>query len=294
MEKPLAITGHTRLAAVLASPISHSLSPLIHNTAFKLLDIDAVYLAFDVTPDKLEEAFTAVKLFNLLGCNLSMPNKLKGFELVDEHSIEAKLIGSINTVVQKNGYLTGYNTDGIGFINNLKAEGVEVASKKLIVFGAGGAGLAIIVQAALEGAKELVVVTRDSDKTQSLVSKLQEIQDITNCHLKRLSLEDSTGLFTAISDSDILINTTSVGMEGNSVQELLPSYDALHKHTIVVDIIYQPLETPLLLAAKNKGCQTINGIGMLVYQAAAAFNLWTEKEMPINQVKEALECQGKC
>lgn len=294
MGNPLMITGHTRLAAVLASPISHSLSPLIHNTAFELLGIDAVYLAFDITADQLEEAFAAVKLFNLLGCNLSMPNKLRGFELVDEHSLEAKLIGSINTVVQKNGCLTGYNTDGIGFINNLKAEGVEVARKKIIVFGAGGAGLAIIVQAALEGAEELIVVTRDSNKIKSLVNKLREIQESTACTLKRISLADSEKVFEAMSDSDILINTTSVGMEGNNVKEFLPNYDALHDRTIVVDIVYQPLETPLLSAARNKGCRTINGVGMLIHQAAVAFNLWTGKEMPINKVKEVLEFQGKC
>lgn len=279
------ITGSTQLAAVMATPIKHSISPLIHNTAFKSLGIDAVYLAFEVGPEELANAFLSIRSFDMLGVNLSMPNKQRAFELVDERSPVAELLGSVNTVVNRQGRLIGHSTDGEGFVASLAEAGVTVLAKHLAVLGSGGAALAIIAQTALDGAKEISVFARNlSDKTD-VTEKLAKISEMTNCQIRFLPLED---LAKILAETDILVNATSVGMRPNEAGNLVQDGRWLKSTLVVADIVYEPLETQLLKLARKQGCHTINGLGMLVHQAAAAFELWTGQKMPLAVVKKAI------
>ena len=280
--------GKTRWAAVVASPIEHSLSPLIHNTAFQSLGINATYLAFDVSEEELEDAFSGLKAFKGLGFNLSMPNKQEALKYVDCVSEEARLIGAVNTVVNSEGSLTGYNTDGIGFIKSLESEQVFVTDKKVTVLGSGGAGLSIIVALTLSDVKKITVFKRPNDNFEEVSDKLQYIAQQTGCEIELLAFGCETLLTDTIATSDILVNTTNVGMGEGSTDTLVKETSCLTPSSVVVDIIYNPKETQLLEDAKSKGCQTINGLGMLIYQAAEAFKLWTGQDMPVEDVKKAI------
>lgn len=283
------ITGHTRLAAVLATPIKHSISPLIHNTAFKELGIDAVYLAFEVGPEGLADAFKTIKSFDMLGVNLSMPNKQKGYQLVDEVSEAARLLESINTVVNQDGKLIGHNTDGSGFMKSLADEGFEIANKKMTILGSGGAALAIIAQASLDGVAEIAVFKRAGRNYQETADKLATIAEKTSCQINLFPLEDQLLLKRQVVDSDLLVNATNIGMSPEVDKSLIEEGTWLHPPLFVADIIYQPRETKLLTLAKEQGCQTVNGLGMLLHQGATAFELWTGKSMPIEAVRSVLK-----
>ena len=280
--------GKTRWAAVIASPIGHSLSPLIHNTAFKALGINATYLAFDVSERELNDAFLGLKVFKGLGFNLSMPNKQRALEYVDKISEEAQLIGAINTVVNNDGELIGHNTDGRGFIKSLASEDVSVTGRRVTVLGCGGAGLSIIVALALSSVKKITVFKRLNDSFQTVSDKLQVIAQQTGCEIEILPFGLDERVTTAISMSDILVNTTDVGMGKNASESLVKEASCLTPSLVVADIIYNPKETRLLADARENGCQTINGLGMLIYQAAEAFKLWTGQDMPVEDVKKAI------
>ena len=283
------ISGHTRLAAVFATPIKHSISPLIHNTAFKALGIDAVYLAFEVGPADLPAAFETIKTFEMLGVNLSMPNKQVGYQLVDEASEVSHLLETINTVVHQDGRLIGHNTDGIGFIRSLADEGVDIRHKKMTILGSGGAALAIIAQASLDGIKEIVVFKRAGPSYQPTAAKLAVIAEKTNCQITLLPLEDQPELTRQLATSDLLVNATNIGMSPDIDVSLIEDGSWLRPELVVADIIYQPRETKLLKIAKKQGCQTVNGLGMLLHQGAVAFELWTGKSMPVEKVRSVLK-----
>ena len=285
------ISGHTRLAAVLATPIKHSISPLIHNTGFQALNIDAVYLAFEVGADGLASAFETIRQFDMLGVNLSMPNKQPGFHLVDEVSPAAQLLGSINTVVNHGGRLCGHNTDGAGFMASLKEEGVAVVGKKMTMLGIGGAALAIIAQAALDGVSEISIFARQLSEKVDEQRAIQGITAQTSCRIQLFSLENEADLVQELSTSDILVNSTNVGMAPNCQGNLIAQASWLKPELVVADIIYEPKETALLKMARQQGCQTINGLGMLIHQGAIAFELWTGQVLPLAAVNEAVKKQ---
>lgn len=283
------ITGKTKLAAVLATPIKHSISPLIHNTAFSELEIDAVYLAFDVGTSELAEALETVKTLGLMGVNLSMPNKQLGYQLVDEASEVAQLVESINTIVNQDGKLIGYNTDGYGFMQSLRDEAIESIGKKFTILGGGGAAMSIIAQAAIDGAGEITVFNRSSSNFAQIALKLSQIADQTGCQIKLLPIEDESLLAREINSSDILVNATSVGMSPNEQESIITDGSWLKSELAVADIVYQPRETKLLALAKAQGCQTVNGLGMLLHQGAQAFELWTGQPMPVEVVRSAIK-----
>lgn len=282
------ISGYTRLAGVIAQPIKHSLSPKIHNSAYQLLNYDAVYLAFEVNEKDFSKTMESVKTLDMLGVNISMPYKKLAFEACDELSEEAKLIGVVNTIVQKNGTLSGFNTDGIGFIASLEEQGVSIKGKTLTMLGAGGAARAIICQAALDGITKINVFKRKNASYHQIEEELKEIQNQTGVLIELFDYNDELLMNDILSKSDIIVNGTKIGM-GEDTNIPIPDMSVIGKQQVVVDLIYHPLETQFLKEAKKNKALTINGLGMLLYQAAFAFKLMTEQEMPTKKIAAILE-----
>lgn len=282
------ITGHTKLTALLGSPVAHSISPAMHNEAFRLLGLDYVYLCFDVGEEGLPAAVQGLKTCGIRGFNLTMPNKNKAVELMDELSPAASLIGAINTVVNDNGRLIGYNTDGMGYMRAVQDAGYDLIGKTLTIMGAGGAATAICAQAALDGVKDIHIFARKTsrfwDRTRRLVDN---INHNLPCNVYLHENQDQQALKNAISKSYLLLNATSLGMAPNTENAIITDTSIYHKDLIVSDVIYNPRETRFLQEAKLAGCHTFNGMYMLLYQGAEAFRLWTGQDMPVEQIKAA-------
>ena len=278
------IDGYTRLAAVVANPIKHSISPFIHNQAFEATHTNGVYVAWEVEATDLAETVANVRRYQMYGINLSMPYKEQVISYLDQLSEEARLIGAVNTVVNREGTLIGYNTDGKGFFKSLPS--FKISGKRMVLLGSGGAAKAILAQAILDGVSQVSVFVRSAsiEKTRPYLEKLQ---NETGFKVVLFALEDVSELQARIIDSVLLVNATSVGMDGVSLP--IPSSVVLPEKLLVADVIYQPFETPFLNWARNQGNQSINGLGMLLYQAAEAFQLWTGKEMPTDQIWESLK-----
>ena len=278
------IDGYTRLAAVVANPIKHSISPFIHNSAFEATNTNGVYLAWEVDATELAETVANIRRYQMYGINLSMPYKEQVIPYLDQLSEEACLIGAVNTVVNREGTLIGYNTDGKGFFKSLPS--FKISKKRLVLLGAGGAAKAILAQAILDGVSQISVFVRSSSmgKTRPY---LEKIQNTTGFRVDLFALEDVQDLQDSITKADLLVNATSVGMDESS--HPIPTSIVLPEMLLVADVIYQPFETPFLKWARNQGNQSINGLGMLLYQAAEAFELWTGKEMPTDQIWELLK-----
>ena len=278
------IDGYTRLAAVVANPIKHSISPFIHNSAFQATETNGVYLAWEVKATDLSETVANIRRYRMFGINLSMPYKEQVIPYLDQLSEEARLIGAVNTVVNQEGTLIGYNTDGKGFFKSLPS--FKISGKRMVLLGAGGAAKAILAQAILDGVSQISVFVRSSsmEKTKPYLEKLE---NATGFRVYLCALEDVSELQVRITDSDLLVNATSVGMDG--VSQPIPTSIVLPEKLLVADVIYQPFETPFLKWARKQGNQSINGLAMLLYQAAEAFQLWTGKEMPTDHIWDLLK-----
>lgn len=283
------ITGHTQLYALIGSPVGHSGSPAMYNYSFEKLGIDAAYLAFDVPLEKTEDAVRAFRTLHVGGFNVTMPNKTAVAQLADRLSPAAELVGACNTVViEEDGTMTGHITDGTGFVRNLKEHGIEVEGQKIVLIGTGGAATAIAVQAALDGVKEIAIFNRKDEfyvNGEKTVDKIRKaVPDIENVYID--DLDDTEGLGAAIARSNILINGTRAGM--SPLEDILPvPAEFLHKDLAVADVVYNPKETLLLKKAKEAGCRAaVGGIGMLLWQGAAAFELFTGQKMPAQEVME--------
>ncbi|MRZ99870.1 shikimate dehydrogenase [Lactonifactor sp. BIOML-A3] len=281
------ITGHTRLTALLGSPVTHSISPLMHNESFRLLGLDYVYLCFDVKEDTLEEAVRGLRQTGIRGFNLTMPNKNKIVQLADRLSLSVQLIGAANTIVNDNGILTAYNTDGYGFMQSVKDAGHEITGKTMTLMGIGGAAAAICAQAALDGVKKIHIFARPTsrfwNRTEEMIKKIHQK---TACTVILHENGDLPALKKALEESALLVNATSVGMAPHTGNSIIEDASLLTPHLAVGDIIYNPRETKLLSMARERGCPTFNGMYMLLYQGAEAFKLWTGREMPVDVIKE--------
>ena len=280
------ITGHTVLTGLLGRPVSHSISPMMHNEAFRQLNLDYAYLAFDVGTDELKTAVEGMRIFGARGFNLTMPDKNLVVEYLDHLSPAAKLIGAVNTVVNDNGVLTGYTTDGTGYMRSALDAGYDLTGKNMTLLGGGGAATAICVQAAIDGMKEISVFNIKDAFFDRLQTLTDNINRETGCKVSLYDLADTASLKTAIGNSHILTNATSVGMSPNTDQCIITDTSLFRPDLIVSDVIYNPRETKLLKTAKEHGCPTFNGMYMLLYQGAEAFRLWTGKDMPIDHIKE--------
>lgn len=283
------ITGHTELIGLMAYPIRHSSSPAMHNEAFATLGLDYAYLAFEVDNDSLEDAVKGLRALKMVGSNVSMPNKTVVGQYLDKLDPAAEMAGAVNTIVNRDGVLTGYITDGIGYMQSLKDNNIDVIGKKMTVTGAGGAAKAIEIQAALDGVKEISIFNR-KDKFWSAAEKTVEtIRKNTDCIVNLYDLDDKEKLREELADSYLFAQATGVGMKPLEGQCVIPDKSFLHPELIVTDTIYSPRETALLKMAKEVGCKTMNGLGMMLFQGDAAFYLWTGQHMPIEHMKEVLD-----
>lgn len=280
------ISGHTTLTGLLGSPVSHSISPAMHNEAFRQLGIDCVYLAFDVNAENMPSAVEAFRTLNVRGFNVTMPGKNIMASLCDKLSPVAQFTGSVNTVVNENGHFIGYNTDGIGYMRSVKESGYDIIGKKMTILGAGATASSIIAQAAIDGVSEISIFSRKSASFERMKKLVDELNHSTSCKLMLYDIVEKDLLKRELSQSALLTNATSVGMAPNTEVSLIDDADLFHPSLIVSDVIYNPRETKLLTMAKDAGCKTFNGLYMLLYQGAAAFELWTGQEMPVDIIKK--------
>jgi len=284
------ISGKTRVCAILGDPIEHSLSPVMHNAAFKELGLNLVYVAFTVTPKELKTAISSARSLGLRGLNVTMPHKNVVMNYLDEVDATAKSIGAVNTILNNQGKLIGYNTDGNGAMIALQENGVYPEKRKLLLLGVGGAAKAIAYQAA-QNVDELVILNRTPAKAKELAELLKK----TFCKKVKGGTLSSAVLEEELETTDILVNATSVGMHPDVNRSPVPS-NFLKRDLCVMDIIYNPLETRLVIDAKAAGAKVVSGVEMLIYQGAIAFQIWTNYPAPVDVMRKAalneLEKQG--
>ncbi|MBV7392178.1 shikimate dehydrogenase [Enterococcus alishanensis] len=285
------LSGHTLLISLIATPIRHSMSPTMHNEAFSKLGLDYAYLAFEVGNQELADAVQGIRAMGIRGSNVSMPNKQEIIQYLDEISPEAELIGAVNTVtnLEGKGHLVGYNTDGIGAMAALKDEGVEVKDAVITLTGAGGAGTAVAVQAAFDGAKEIRIFNIADQAFENAKLTAQKITEKTNAKATVTDLADQAAFKQSIAESSIYIDATGAGMKPLEDVSLINDPEVIRPDLVIFDVVYAPRETKLLRFAKEHGAKkAINGLGMMLYQGAAAFKLFTGEEMPVAYIKDLL------
>ena len=272
------VTGKTRVCAVIGDPIEHSLSPCIHNAAFKHLGLDYIYVAFRVRRGMLRGAIEGMRSLGIHGLNVTMPHKIDVIQYLDRLDEYASMVRSVNTILNRDG-LIGYNTDGVGALRSLRIHIKDLGDAKVIILGAGGASRSISFSIAQE-AGELVILNRTVWKAKELAERISKA---TGKNVKWGGIDK---IEDEIEDANIIINATSVGMHPRSSESPV-SVDLLRKDLIVFDLVYNPLETKLLKEAKYVGAKTIDGLTMLVNQGAASFEIWTGEKAPFNIMMEA-------
>ena len=281
------IKGTTGLMMLIGSPVGHSGSPDMYNFSFRYHNLDYAYLAFDIKENQVKEALDAMRLFKMRGANVTMPCKNEAARLVDELSPAARIIGAVNTIVNEDGRLVGHITDGTGFVRNLHEHGVEVKGKKMVILGAGGAATAIQVQCALDGAASISIFNPDDpflERAKGTAEKLKK--EVPDCKVEVFCLDDQEKLREEIAKADILVNGTLAGMKPHEETTLITDLTMLRPEPVVADVVYNPEETRLLREAKSVGCKTVGGKGMLLWQGAAAYKLYTGLEMPTKEYQE--------
>ena len=285
------IDGHTRLAAVLATPIKHSISPFIHNYAFDKMGVNGVYVAWDVPKEEVAASLENIKRYDMFGLNVSMPYKQTVIPYMDELTDAAQLIGAVNTIINREGKLVGHNTDGIGFFRSLATfADFDVKDKVMTILGGGGAATAIISQAALNGASQINIFNQ-TEFLEATKEKVAELSEKTGVSIDVYPIEDLSLIQEKVLKSQLFVNATSVGMDGKSM--IIGEDFYFPTNLMVADVIYQPFETPFLRLARSKGLMAINGLGMLLFQAAEAFEIWTGQPMPTDEIWQALEKKYK-
>lgn len=281
------ISGTTALYSLIGTPVGHSGSPAMYNYSFQKLGVDSAYLAFDISLEKVPDAIAAMKTLNIKGSNVTMPCKSEVVKYMDELSPAARIVGAVNTIVNNNGKLTGNITDGVGFVRSLKENGVDVKGKNITIIGAGGAATAIQVQCALDGAKGISIFNIKDDfykRAEETIEKLK--QEVPQCIVELYDLEDRQKLREKIASSNILVNATKVGMHPHEDESPIKDNVVYRKDLVVSDTVYNPKQTKFLKDAEAAGCKTVDGTGMLLWQGAEAFKLYTGLEMPAKEVEE--------
>ncbi len=282
------ITGTTGLMALIGSPVAHSGSPAMYNYSFAKLGLDYVYVALDVKEDSVADAIAAMRLFNMRGGNVTMPDKTEAAKYMDELTPAAKIIGAINTILNEDGHLTGHITDGEGFVNNLKSYGVDVKGKKITVCGGGGAATAIQVQCALDGARELSIFNKKDAFFERTLQTAEKIKNaVPGVVVNVFDIDDTAKMTSEANDSDIFVNATVVGMKPDLADlSVVKDLAAFRPGLVVCDAVYNPEITKMLKDAESCGCTIIGGKGMLLWQGVAAFKFFTGQDMPVDEVKE--------
>lgn len=281
------ISGHTGLMALIGSPVGHSGSPAMYNYSFQRLGLDYAYVALDIKENEVKDAIAAMRLFNMKGGNVTMPDKTEAAKYMDALSPAAQIIGAINTIVNEDGRLTGHITDGEGFVNNLKDHGIGIKGKKITVAGGGGAATAIQVQCALDGVSEITIFNKKDAffaRTEATAEKIRAA--VPGIVVNVYDIDDIAKMTEEIRNSDIFVNATIVGMKPLDDQSVVKDLSAFRPGLVVCDAVYNPEETKLLREAKEAGCTCVGGKGMLLWQGVSAFRLFTGRDMPVEEVKE--------
>ncbi|NIM02913.1 shikimate dehydrogenase [bacterium] len=276
-------SGSTKIVRLIGYPVEHSKSPLMHNAAFQSLGLDFVYNLFSVKPSDLKEAITGLRAPNVAGANVTIPYKEEVMKYLDEISPEAEFIGAVNTIHNRQGRLGGYNTDGQGFITSLLTEGrIKLEGQKALLLGAGGAGKAVAVKLTERGVERLAITDKIAAKGEDLVGRLRE--NIPDCPVYAVAMS-SKEFAETVFESTLLVNATPVGMKEGDPCVIDPEY--LHKDLFIYDVIYNR-ETPLVAEAKKRGLKALGGIGMLIYQGAASFEIWTGQRAPVEVMRKKI------
>ena len=281
-QKP--ISGHTGLYCLIGSPVEHSVSPAMHNAAFELPGLDNRYVAFDVPLETLDTAVAGMKALGIKGWNVTMPDKSRMAELCDELSTASRICGACNTVRNDGGKLYGTTTDGCGWVESARADGVEPTGAHVVQLGSGGAGTSILIQTAIDGAKSIDLFIRPR-LWEQMTEMTAKINQETRCVVTLHHLEDQADLKASIAKADILLNTTPVGM-AKTPGSIVTDKSWFHSGLAVMDVIYEPRETELMRLGREAGCFAANGMYMLLYQGAAAFKIWTGVDMPVEEIKK--------
>ncbi len=290
------VTGHTELVGLMAYPIRHTQSPTTHNLAYDKNGDDVIQLAFEVDNDSLEAAVNGIRALKMLGSNISMPNKTVVHKYLEEVDEAAALCGAINTVVntrdengQVTGKLKGYNTDGMGYWQGIKEEGIDFKGMKMVLIGTGGAATAIAVRGALDGIAELHIFNIKDDFYARGEEIVQKINEKTNCKATLHDLADLETLKEKMQEADIFCDATGVGMHPLEDLSNIPDPSFFHPELIVTDTVYAPRETVMMKQAKEAGCTKVyNGMSMMLFQALIAIELYTGKSTDVAYMKEKL------
>lgn len=269
------VSGNTRIAGVIGQPVRHSLSPAIHNAAYDACGLDWVYVAMEVASGTVPEALAGMRALGIAGLSVTMPHKEAVFEAVDELTPAARAMRAVNCVHLDGGRLVGYNTDGDGFVDSLRADaGVDPSGMRVTVLGAGGAARSVIEALARSGAAEVAVVNRTPDRAADAAALAGAVGIV--------------GTSSSVATADLVVNATSVGMGSD---DLPVDSSLLRAGQIVADLVYHPIDTALLRAARSAGARSVGGLGMLVHQAARQFTLWTGMTAPVAAMRAAAEAE---
>jgi shikimate dehydrogenase len=280
---PLNINGQTKLVGLLGYPVKHSLSPTMHNGAFAALNLNWCYVPLPVPPERLGEAVAGLRALSFVGANVTVPHKQAVMSYLDHVAPEAQAIGAVNTIVVREGRGIGHNTDWQGFLTALNEGGFDPQGKWAVVLGAGGAARAVVYALAQAGA-QVTVLNRTPARAQVLVQDFTPLFPSTS--LFALPLTSQT-LGEQVAKAHLLVNTTLVGMWPEADKSIWPEDLAFPGRLTVFDLVYNPRQTKLLRQAQKSGAKAIGGLGMLVHQGAAAFELWTGEKAPVETMYEA-------
>lgn len=281
--RDIAVTGKTRVCGVIGDPIEHTMSPVMQNAAFRETELDYIYTAFRVPAQGLKAAIDGMRALNIRGLNVTIPHKVAVIPMLDRLDPLAERIGAVNTILNEEGTLTGYNTDAIGFRRAMVDKGTDPAGKNVLVIGAGGAARAIAFALAEDRASITILNRQEElDWAEAIATRISDSYEVPvfAAVLNRQNLEQFVPL------SDIIVNATSLGMTPNARATPVPA-DLLCSGQLVFDIVYNPYETRLLREAKANGAKTLDGLEMLVWQGALAFQLWTGQSAPVDVMRQA-------
>lgn len=285
----IGISGRTKVCGIFGCPVEHTFSPALHNAAFVTTGLDYVYVPFEVAPRSLAAAVEAIRALGLVGVNVTVPHKEAVLPLLDGLSEEAARIGAVNTIVNREGYLYGDNTDGKGYLKALREAGFAPAGRTVLFLGAGGSARAVAVQLALAGASKLVFTNRTEARAADLARLIAEK---TGIQVDLVTWPEQAGdkLPTkTLADADLVVQATSLGMSPKVYETVPLPFASFRPGQVASDLVYNPVETLFLKKARLAGAVTVSGLGMLLHQGALAFELWTGIPAPLAVMREVLK-----
>lgn len=276
------ITARTQKVGLLGWPLGHSLSPVMQNAAFEASNLDYVYLPLSTPPEQLTQAAQGLKALGFVGVNVTIPHKVAIMECLDQIDSSAKLVGAVNTIICQGDRLIGHNTDAGGYIRSLQQAGINVTGRSAVIFGAGGAARAVIAGFVAAHIAAITVGTRDKNKAERMAHLFDGTIPVSGVSW------DSNEFAAALSNADIVVNATPLGMYPSTANQPPVRWELLQQSAVISDLIYNPLITGFMAEGIRRGHTVVGGDGMLLEQGALAFELWTGHEAPVNAMRQAL------